>query len=66
MISRILRSNELLLGQAELIEVARDLLRQRAGALIAAPLDDVDSRGDEDAPDVDAEVRVERRRPRSR
>ena len=60
MISRILRSNELLVGQAELIlEVARELLRERARALRAAALDDVDDRGDEDAPDVDAEVALE-------
>ena len=50
----------LLVGQAELIlEVARQLLRERARALRAAPLDDVGDRGDEDAPDVDAEVPVE-------
>ena len=50
----------LLVGQAELIlEVARELLGQRAGALRAPPLDDVGERRDEDAPDVDAEVAVE-------
>ena len=60
MISRTLRSNELLLGQAEVI------LRLRAtccvsvlAPCVAAPLDDVGGRGGEDAPDVDAEVLVE-------
>ena len=52
---------ELLLGQAELVEVARDLLRQRARALVAAPLDDVDEGRDEDAPDVHADVPLELR-----
>ncbi len=52
---------EFLLGQAELIEVARDLLRQRARALIAAPFDDVDEGGDENAPDVHADVAFELR-----
>ena len=55
-----MRSNDFSLGQAELIlEVARELLRQRARALRAAPLDDVGERRDDDAPDVDAEVAVE-------
>jgi hypothetical protein len=50
----------LLVRQAELIlEVARQLLRQRARALGAPPLDDVGDGGDENAPDVDAEVAVE-------
>ena len=48
------------LGQAELLlEIARQLLRERAGALGAPPLDDVGQRRDGDAPDVDAEVAVE-------
>ena len=51
--------DQLLLGQAELIEVARHLLRQRARALLAAPLGDVDGRRGEDAIDVQAEVLVE-------
>ena len=60
MISRILRSNDFSLVEAELfLEVARQLLRERAGALRAPPLDDVGDRGDDDAPDVDAEVPVE-------
>ena len=50
---------QLLLGQAEVIEVARHLLRERARALVAAPFDDVGGRRGEDAPDVDAEVLVE-------
>ena len=50
---------ELLLGEAELVEVARHLLRQRAGALIAPALDDVDERGDEDPKDVHADVALE-------
>ena len=50
----------LLVRQAELIlEVARQLLRERARALRAPPLDDVGRRRDEDAPDVDAEMAVE-------
>ena len=50
---------QFLLREAELIEIAGDLLRERARALVAPPLDDVDRRGDEDAPDVHAEVAVE-------
>ena len=50
---------ELLLRQAELIEVAGDLLCQRARALLAAPFDDVDEGGNENAPDVHAEVALE-------
>src|SRR5207248_5692829 len=50
---------QLLLGETELIEVARHLLRQRARTLIAAPLDDIRGRSGEDAPDVDAEMLVE-------
>jgi len=42
-----------------LFEVARQLLRQRACALSAATLDDVGDGGNENAPDVDAEVTVE-------
>jgi hypothetical protein len=50
---------QLLLGQAEVIEVARHLLSERARALVAAPFDDIGRGGGEDAPDVDAEVLVE-------
>ena len=44
-----------------LLEVARELLRQRAGALRPPHLDDVGQRGGADAPDVDAEMAVELR-----
>ena len=50
---------ELLLRQPELIQIARNLLRQRAGALLAPPLDDVGDRRGDDAPEVQAEVLVE-------
>ena len=50
---------QLLFGQPELIEVARDLLRERARALLPPPLHDVDERRGKDAPDVDAEMPVE-------
>ncbi len=47
-------------GEAELVfQVARQLLRQGAGALRAAALDDVDRPRHGDAPDVDAEVAIE-------
>ncbi len=52
----------LLVVEAELfLEVARELLRQRARALRAAAFDDVGHGGDEDAPDVHAEVAIELR-----
>ena len=38
---------ELLLGEAELVDVAGDLLRDGAGALVAAALDEVGRGGDE-------------------
>ena len=50
----------LLLGEPELLlQVARELLRERARPLRAPPLEDVGERGDEDAPDVHAEVPIE-------
>src|SRR5206468_5697031 len=50
----------LLLAETELIlQIARELLGQRAGSLRPTPLDDVDECGRGDAPDVDAEVAVE-------
>ncbi len=49
-----------LLRQPELFfQIARELLRQRAGALRAAPLEDVGGGRGEDAPDVDADVPIE-------
>ena len=49
-------------GEAELVlQVAGELLRQRAGALRAPSFDDVGHRRDENAPDVHAEVAVELR-----
>ena len=60
MASRILRSNDFSLCEAELLlEVARQLLGERARALRAPALDDVGDRRDDDAPDVDAEVAIE-------
>ena len=44
-----------------LLEIARELLGQRAGALRAPHLDDVGHHGRADAPDVDAEMTVELR-----
>ena len=44
-----------------LLEIARELLRERAGALGPPHLDDVGQRGGADAPDVDAEMAVELR-----
>jgi hypothetical protein len=47
-------------GEPELVfQVAGQLLRQRAGALRPAALEDVDRAGHGDAPDVDAEVAIE-------
>ena len=52
---------EFLLREAEFIEISSDLLCQRACALFAPALDDVDCRGDENAPDVHAEMAIELR-----
>ena len=52
----ILRSQRLLVGEEQL---ARELLRQRAGAGRLAALDDVLDQRDDDARDAEAEVLLE-------